>query len=283
MMATTGRETLRCMSSGPRIIYTDTDEAPALATYSLLPIVKTLTAKAGIEVEKVDISLAGRIISAWPKYLTDDQRLNDGLAELGELCKKPEANIIKLPNVSASVPQLNAAITELRTKGYDVPMYVANPTTEKEKTIHARYAKILGSAVNPVLREGNSDRRVALPVKNYAKKNPHTMGGWSRASRSHVAHMDKGDFYGSEKSHTMAKAGNVKIELVGADGSVTVLKEKTAVMAGEVIDASFLSVRELQAFLEYEIESALKDHMLLSVHLKGKDLESETCLLLLLN
>ena len=189
---------------------------------SLLPIVKTLTAKAGIEVDKVDISLAGRIISSWPKYLTDEQRQADGLAELGELCKTKDANIIKLPNVSASIPQLNEAITELRTQGFDVPMYVAKPTTDKEKVIHERYAKVLGSAVNPVLREGNSDRRVAPPVKNYAKKNPHTLGGWSRASRSHVAHMDKGDFYGSEKSHTMAAAGTVRIEHVAADGTVRV-------------------------------------------------------------
>jgi isocitrate dehydrogenase len=259
----------RGLSAKPRIIYTYTDEAPMLATYSLLPIVKTLTAKAGIEVEKVDISLAGRIISSWPKYLTDEQRQGDGLAELGELCKTKDANIIKLPNVSASIPQLNEAITELRTQGFDVPMYVAKPTTDKEKVIHERYAKVLGSAVNPVLREGNSDRRVAPPVKNYAKKNPHTLGGWSRASRSHVAHMDKGDFYGSEKSHTMAAAGTVRIEHVGADGTVKVMKEGLKLQAGEIIDASFLSVRELRKFFTDEIDSAIKDHMLLSLHLKA--------------
>lgn len=253
-----------------KIIYTETDEAPALATYSLLPIVNKFANKAGIVVEKSDISLSARIISQFPKYLTDEQRIPDTLGELGELCKTPSANIIKLPNISASLPQLNEAITELRTKGYDVPMYVSNPQTEKEKTIHSRYAKVLGSAVNPVLREGNSDRRVAAPVKNYAKKNPHTLGMWSRASRSHVAHMTKGDFYGTEQSHIMQKAGSVKIEHIGTDGTTRkVLKDSLKLQEGEVIDASFLSITELKSFLEKEITEAHRDHMLFSVHLKA--------------
>lgn len=209
------QQTLRAFSAQPKIVYTETDEAPALATYSLLPIVRKFAEKADIAVEKADISLAARIIGQFPKYLTDEQRMPDTLGELGELCKTPEANIIKLPNISASLPQLNDAITELRTKGYDVPLYVPNPTNEKEKVIQSRYAKVLGSAVNPVLREGNSDRRVAAPVKNYAKKNPHTLGSWSRASRSHVAHMTQGDFYGTEQSHIVPSATSVKIELAG--------------------------------------------------------------------
>jgi len=253
-----------------KIIYTETDEAPALATYSFLPIVRKFAEKADINVEKCDISLSARIISQFPKYLTEEQFQNDTLAELGELCKKPEANIIKLPNVSASVPQLNEAITELRTKGYDVPMYVPNPTTEKEKVIHSRYAKVLGSAVNPVLREGNSDRRVAGPVKSYAKKNPHILGGWSRASKSHVAHMNKGDFYGSEKSHIMESDGSVRIQFIDLNtGETKVLKEKLNLLKGEIIDASFLSVKELTQFYEKEIKEAHKDHMLLSLHLKA--------------
>jgi isocitrate dehydrogenase len=227
-------------------------------------------AKAEIDVELCDISLAARIVAQFPKYLTEEQKQSDTLAELGELCKKPEANIIKLPNISASVPQLNEAISELRMKGYDVPIYVPHPNTEKEKVIHSRYAKVLGSAVNPVIREGNSDRRVAPPVKNYAKKNPHTMGGWSKASRSHVAHMDKGDFYGSEKSFVMPKEGNVKIEFVDdADGAVTVMKDKLKLKEGEIIDSAFMSVKELRAFYEKEIEDAHKENMLLSLHLKA--------------
>jgi isocitrate dehydrogenase len=195
--------------------------------------------------------------------------MGDTLAELGELCTKPEANIIKLPNVSASVPQLIEAITELRTQGYDVPLYVAHPKTDAEKAIHAAYAKVLGSAVNPVLREGNSDRRVAAPVKSYAKKNPHSMGSWSRASRSHVAHMDKGDFYGTELSAIMPKACSVRIEHVAANGTITTLKEKLSLLEGEIIDASYMSIRELRKFLEKEIEEAHKENMLLSVHLKA--------------
>jgi isocitrate dehydrogenase len=260
---------LRALSDTHKIVYTETDEAPALATYSLLPIIKKFASKAGIEVEKSDISLGARIIAQFPKYLSDEQRIRDTLGELGELCKKPEANVIKLPNISASLPQLNEAITELRTKGYDIPLYVANPTTEKEKVIHSRYSKVLGSAVNPVIREGNSDRRVAPPVKNYAKKNPHTLGLWSRASKSHVAHMTRGDFYGSEQSYIVPTPTKVRIELTGKNGEVKILKEDLKVVEGEVIDASFLSVRELASFLEREIEDAHKEHMLFSVHLKA--------------
>lgn len=245
--------------------------APALATYSLFPIVAAYTKKIGVSTRKSDISLAARILAQFPKYLTEEQKAEakDTLAELGELCKSPEANIIKLPNISASLPQLNAAITELRTKGYDVPLYPTNPQTEKEKVIHSRYAKVLGSAVNPVIREGNSDRRVAAPVKRYAQKNPHTMGNWSKASKSHVAHMKKGDFYGSEQSYTMPAAGSVKIEFVGADGTVKVMKDNLKLLQGEVIDASFMSVKELRSFLEKEISECKKDDMLCSLHLKA--------------
>ena len=256
------------MDGKPRIVYTLTDEAPALATFSLYPVLKKFAAKAGIEVELSDISLAARIVAQFPKYLKEDQYIHDTLAELGELCTKPGANIIKLPNISASIPQLNAAITELRTKGYDVPLYIPNPVTEKEKVIHSRYAKVLGSAVNPVIREGNSDRRVAAPVKAYARKNPHNMGSWSKASRSHVAHMTKGDFYGSEKSHIMAKAGSVSIEFVGADGASKKLKEGIKLKEGEIIDGSFLSVKELRNFYEQELTEASKDQLMVSLHLK---------------
>lgn len=258
----------RAMSTG-KLIYTITDEAPALATYSLLPIVSAMGKKAGINVETSDISLAGRIISQFPKYLTPEQVQKDALAELGEICKTPKATIIKLPNISASIPQLNAAIDELRGKGYDVPQYVAEPKSEKDKVIKERYGKVLGSAVNPVLREGNSDRRVAGPVKAYAQKNPHTMGLWSRACKSHVAHMTKGDFFESEKSHRMEAAGSVKIEHVASDATVTVLKDFFPLQENEIIDASFMSVKELRAFYEKEIDSALKDNMLLSLHLKA--------------
>lgn len=253
----------------PKIIYTLTDEAPALATFSLFPIIKKFAEKKGIDVELSDISLAARVISQFPKYLSETQYQPDNLAALGELCTKPEANIIKLPNISASLPQLNGCITELRTKGYDIPMYVPNPTTDKEKTIHQRYAKVLGSAVNPVLREGNSDRRVAAPVKTYARKNPHTMGGWSRASRSHVAHMSKGDFYASEKSYIMPKAGSVKIEFVNKSGAVKVMKENLKLLEGEIIDASFMSIKELTDFYERELTDASKEHMMVSLHLKA--------------
>ncbi len=252
-----------------KIIYTITDEAPALATYSLLPVVKTFVQTAGIAVETRDISLAGRIIATFPENLTDEQKQEDDLAYLGELAKTPEANIIKLPNISASIPQLNAAIKELKSQGYNIPDYPSDPKTEAEKEIKARYAKVLGSAVNPVLREGNSDRRVAEPVKEYAKKNPHSMGEWSSDSKSHVAHMTGGDFYGSEKSVVVEKAGDVKIEFVGADGNAKTLKEKTSLKAGEVIDASVMSKKALRAFLEKEIEEAKESGVLLSLHLKA--------------
>lgn len=252
-----------------KIIYTETDEAPALATYNLLPIINALTKKAGIVVEKSDISLASRIICQFPEELTEAQRKSDALAALGELTHDPACNIIKLPNVSASVPQLVECVKELRAKGYNIPLYVPNPTTEQEIANHKKFAKALGSSVNPVLREGNSDRRVAAPVKNYAKKNPHTLGAWSRASRSHVAHMNKGDFYASEKSVIMPAAGKVRIEHVGTDGKVTVLKESIPVLEGEVVDGSFMSIKEYVAFLEREIASAKKDDILFSLHLKA--------------
>ena len=260
---------LRPLSARPTIVYTETDEAPMLATYALYPVVQKFAKKAGIDVVKSDISVAGRIISQFPESLTPEQRMSDTLSELGDLCKKPEANIIKLPNISASIPQLNEAITELRTKGYDVPLYTPNPTNDKEKKAAARYQKVLGSAVNPVLREGNSDRRVAAPVKNYAKKNPHTLGHWSKASRTHVAHMDKGDFYGSEQSHIFDKATKIRIEHVGANGNVKVLKDYFGIEKGEVVDSSFLSARELTSFIEKEVAEAYKEHMLFSVHLKA--------------
>ncbi|WP_224998125.1 NADP-dependent isocitrate dehydrogenase [Cesiribacter sp. SM1] len=252
-----------------RIIYTKTDEAPALATYSLLPIVNTFAKTAGITVETRDISLAGRIIASFPERLSDKQKQEDDLAYLGELAKTPEANIIKLPNISASIPQLTAAIKELQGQGYDIPDYPADPQNDAEKEIKARYAKVLGSAVNPVLREGNSDRRVAAPVKEYAKKNPHKMGKWSSDSKSHVAHMTEGDFYGSEKSVVIEKGGDVKIEFVAADGSTKTLKEKTPLKAGEVIDTSVMSRKALRSFLEKEIAAAKEEGVLLSLHLKA--------------
>jgi isocitrate dehydrogenase len=252
-----------------KIIYTQTDEAPALATYSLLPIVQSFTKTSGIAIETRDISLSGRIIAAFPERLTDAQRIGDHLAELGQLATTPEANIIKLPNISASIPQLKAAIKELQAKGYDLPDYPEAPSTDAEKDAKARYDKIKGSAVNPVLREGNSDRRAPLSVKNYARKNPHKMGAWAADSKSHVAHMTAGDFYGSEKSALIAEAGNVKIELVAKDGSVKVLKETTKVLAGEIIDASVLSKKALRAYIAEQIEDAKAQGVLLSVHLKA--------------
>src|SRR6266581_3910799 len=232
-----------------KIIWSKIDEAPALATYSLLPIVNAFTKAAGVVVETRDISVAGRIVANFPENLTESQRMPDYLAELGELTQKPEANIIKLPNVSASIPQLKAAIKELQEQGYKLPDYPEDPKTEAEKVLHARYAKVLGSAVNPVLREGNSDRRVAKAVKEYAKKNPVKLGAWSPESKTHVSHMTAGDFYHSEKSVTMKSAGDVKIELLGKDGKVTVLKEKLALQAGEVLNGAFLSARALRKFI----------------------------------
>lgn len=253
----------------PKILWTKTDEAPALATYSLLPIVQAFTRAAGVVVETRDISLAGRIIANFPENLTENQRIPDYLTQLGELATTPEANIIKLPNISASVPQLKAAIKELQSQGYNIPDYPEDTKTDAEKEIKVRYGKVLGSAVNPVLREGNSDRRAAASVKNYARKNPHKMGAWSADSKTHVAHMSGGDFYGSEKSTTVSEAGAVKIEFVAQDGKTTVLKEKTTLKAGEVIDAAVMSRRELRKFYEEQIVDAKNKGVLFSLHLKA--------------
>ncbi|WPP47260.1 NADP-dependent isocitrate dehydrogenase [Pseudomonas sp. AN-1] len=255
--------------STPKIIYTFTDEAPALATYSLLPIIQAYTASAGIAVETRDISLAGRILATFPEYLSDEQRIGDHLAELGELAKTPEANIIKLPNISASIPQLKAAIKELQQQGFKLPEYPDEPANDTEKDVKVRYDKIKGSAVNPVLREGNSDRRAPLSVKNYARKHPHKMGAWSADSKSHVAFMGQGDFYGSEKGALIDKAGSVKIEHVAADGSVSVLKASTKVLAGEIIDSSVMSKKALRAFIAEQIEDAKAQGVLFSAHLKA--------------
>jgi isocitrate dehydrogenase len=252
-----------------KIIWTKVDEAPALATYSLLPIVEAFTKAAGVAVETRDISLAGRIIANFPEFLTPEQRIADELTELGELANKPEANIIKLPNVSASNPQLKAAIKELQAQGYALPDFPDEPKTDAEKDIKARYGKVLGSAVNPVLREGNSDRRAAAAVKQYARNNPHKMGAWASDSKSHVAHMSSGDFYGSEKSVTVAEPTTVRIELVAKDGATTVLKDKTALKAGEVIDAAVMSKKALRAFYAEQIEDAKAKGVLLSLHLKA--------------
>ncbi len=252
-----------------RIIYTETDEAPALATYSLLPMVQAFTSVAGIDVETRDISLAGRIIANFSDNLTDEQKQPDALSELGDLAKTPDANIIKLPNISASIPQLTAAIKELQALGYNIPDYPEDPATDQENNIKARYAKVLGSAVNPVLREGNSDRRVAGPVKAYAQKHPHSMGAWSSESKTHVASMPKGDFYASEKSAVIETAGDVKIELSGDDGQTHVLKEKTPVLVGEVIDASVMSVKALRTFFETAMQDAKQEDLLLSLHMKA--------------
>jgi isocitrate dehydrogenase len=251
------------------IVWTKVDEAPALATFSLLPIVEAFVGTAGVTMKLKDISLTGRILANVPEKLTQSQRVNDELAELGQLAMRPEANIIKLPNISASVPQLKAAIKELQDKGYDVPDYPDNATTDAEKDIRSRYAKVLGSAVNPVLREGNSDRRAAGAVKQYARNNPHRMGAWSADSKSHVAYMSGGDFYGSEVSTTVATPTNARIELVGTDGTVTVLKAKTPLQAGEIIDAATMSRKALRAFLAEQIEAAQKDGVLFSLHLKA--------------
>jgi isocitrate dehydrogenase len=252
-----------------KIIYTQTDEAPALATHSLLPIIRAFTQQADVTVETRDISLAGRIIANFSEELSQDQRQHDALAELGDLAKTPEANIIKLPNISASIPQLQAAIKELQSQGYALPDYPEEPTNEAEVAIQAKYAKVLGSAVNPVLREGNSDRRVAGPVKQYAQQHPHSMGTWSADSKSHVAHMEAGDFYSSEQSHVMAAAGDVRIEHTGADGSVTVLKASTPVQAGEVIDAAVMNRTALRDFFSRSTQAARDENVLLSLHLKA--------------
>lgn len=255
--------------SNSTILYTLTDEAPALATYSFLPIVKAFAATAGIDVESRDISLAGRILSVFPEVLTAEQRVPDSLSELGKLATTPEANIIKLPNISASIPQLKDAIAELQSLGFKVPDYTETPATEEEKNAKAKYDKIKGSAVNPVLREGNSDRRAPKAVKNYAKKHPHSMGAWSADSQTKVASMPNGDFYGSEKSVVLPAATDVKIELVQNDGSTKVLKEKTALKAGEIIDASVMSQKALRSYIATEIEEAKAKNLLFSVHLKA--------------
>ena len=254
--------------STAKIIYTKTDEAPALATHSLLPILRAFTRSSGIEFELKDISLAGRILANFPEHLTEEQRIPDALAELGELATTPEANIIKLPNISASIPQLVAAIEELQANGFAVPNFPEEPQTDEEKTVRARYAKVLGSAVNPVLREGNSDRRVAAPVKAYAQKHPHSMGAWTADSKSHVAHMDGGDFYGSEQSHVMAAGGAVRIELEG-NGETTVLKDGLALLEGEVIDAGVMSARALREFMTHQIADAKAQGILFSLHMKA--------------
>nr|WP_121269235.1 NADP-dependent isocitrate dehydrogenase [Pedobacter schmidteae] len=257
------------MSDTSKIIYTKTDEAPMLATYSFLPIVQAFTASAGIDVESRDISLAGRILANFPEFLKEDQKIGDALTELGQLATTPEANIIKLPNISASIPQLAGAISELQSQGFAIPDYPENAQTDAEKAIKAKYAKVLGSAVNPVLREGNSDRRAPKAVKNYAKANPHSMGAWSADSKTKVASMSEGDFYGSEKSVTVADVTQFKIEFVAADGAVTELKGLTALKAGEVIDSSALSLSALRTFVAKEIAEAKAAGVLLSAHLKA--------------
>ena len=252
-----------------RIIYTETDEAPALATHSLLPIIQAFSRSAGIDVETRDISLAGRILANFPEFLQKEQRIPDDLAELGTLAGQPEANIIKLPNISASLPQLREAIKELRSMGFDVPLYPSNPATDEDRDVQARYDRIKGSAVNPVLREGNSDRRAPASVKEYARSYPHSMGEWSSDSQSSVAHMDEGDFYGSEQSMTMTEADVVDIEFIDTEGNVTPLKEGLKLLGGEVIDASVMRAASLRAFLDRAIQEAKDKGVLFSVHLKA--------------
>ncbi|MFD5624234.1 NADP-dependent isocitrate dehydrogenase [Streptomyces yangpuensis] len=251
------------------IIYTHTDEAPALATYSFLPVIQAYASTAGVNVETRDISLAGRIIAVFPEYLEESQRIADALAELGELAKTPEANIIKLPNISASIPQLKAAVAELQAQGYALPDYPDDPKTDEERDIRARYDKVKGSAVNPVLREGNSDRRAPGSVKNYAKTHPHRMGAWTPESKTNVATMGENDFRSTEKSAVIAEAGTLRIEHVAADGAVTVLRESVPVLAGEVVDASVMHVDALRTFLNDQIERAKAENVLFSVHLKA--------------
>ena len=257
------------MTQKSKIVYTLTDEAPLLATYSFLPIVQAFTATAGIEIETEDISLAARILSNFSDFLDGDQKVKDSLAELGKLATSPEANIIKLPNVSASVPQLKGAIAELQAHGYKIPNFPEDPQNDAEKEIKAKYSKVLGSAVNPVLREGNSDRRAPKAVKNYAKVNPHSMGAWSADSKTEVASMENGDFYGSEISLTTAEATDVKIEFIAEDGTTTVLKASTPLKKGEIIDSSVMHLNALKTFVAKAIEKAKKDNILLSVHLKA--------------
>ncbi|WP_300352065.1 NADP-dependent isocitrate dehydrogenase [uncultured Alcanivorax sp.] len=253
----------------PKIIYTITDEAPALATYSFLPIIEKFTSIAGIQVESSDISLATRILASFPEYLSDEQRVEDTLSALGELTQDPDANIIKLPNISASIPQLREAIAELNEHGFAVPEYPDDPRDAEQEEIQARYTKILGSAVNPVLREGNSDRRAPIAVKNYARKNPHSMGYWSPASRTHVAHMRGGDFFSHETSLTVEKACNVRIEFENAEGSVTVMKPELPLLDGEVIDAMYMSKKALCDFFDKQIDDAKETGILFSLHVKA--------------
>ena len=257
------------MAKADKIIYTKTDEAPMLATYSFLPIINAFSKAAGVSVELRDISLAGRVLAVFPEYLTPEQKQPDALAELGELAKTPEANIIKFPNISASAPQLVATIKELQKQGYKLPDYPENPKDDKEREIKARYDKVKGSAVNPVLREGNSDRRAPLSVKAHTRRHPHKMGPWSSDSKTHVTHMTGGDFRSNEKSVTIPAATTAKIEFVGADGKVTVLKEKIALQAGEVLDATFMSVKALRKFIEEQIEDAKQKGVLFSLHMKA--------------
>jgi isocitrate dehydrogenase len=252
-----------------KIIYTLTDEAPLLATYSFLPIVRAFAAPAGVEVEGCDISVAARVLAYFPEYLTDAQKVPDTLSELGRLTQDPDANIIKLPNISASVGQLISCVRELQAHGYKIPDYPEDPKTEEEKAIRARYAKCIGSSVNPVLREGNSDRRAPKAVKEYARKNPHSMGEWSQASRTHVSHMHSGDFYHGEKSMTLDKARDVKMELITKSGKAIVLKPKLSLLAGEVIDSMFMSKKALCEFYEKEIEDAYKTGVMFSLHVKA--------------
>jgi len=252
-----------------KIIYTEIDEAPALATYSLLPIINAFTGVAGVDVETRDISLSGRVIANFPDNLRDDQKIEDELTKLGELAKQPDGNIVKLPNVSASVPQLIETIKELQEKGFDIPSYPENPSNEAEADIKERFQKVLGSAVNPVLREGNSDRRAAGAVKNYAKKFPHSMGAWSKDSKSHVSTMTSGDFFANEKSTTISEATTVKIEFTGNDGSCTVLKDNLPLESGEIVDATYMSVKALNKFLEEQIEDAKAKGVLFSLHMKA--------------
>src|SRR5690606_37409529 len=257
------------MSQSPKILYTKTDEAPALATYSWLAVVKAFTATSNIEIQTKDISLASRILAVFPDKLKAEQQVPNDLLELGKIAKTPEANIIKLPNISASIPQLETAIEELQAKGYDIPSYPHEPSSEEEKEIKSRYDAIKGSAVNPILREGNSDRRAPKAVKNYAKKHPHSMGAWSANSKSHVATMTEGDFCSNEKSLTMTAADTLKIQLVEGNGNITVLKQKLEVLQGEIIDATVMSKKALVAFLEQQVKDAKDKGVLFSVHLKA--------------
>ncbi|MGD9751750.1 MAG: NADP-dependent isocitrate dehydrogenase, partial [Acidimicrobiia bacterium] len=251
-----------------KIIYTYTDEAPALATHSFLPIIEAFAGACGVAVETRDISLAGRILAVFADRLTPEQRVGDALAELGAMCLRPEANIIKLPNISASMPQMKAAIKELQAKGYDLPDYPDDPQTDAERDHKARYDKVKGSAVNPVLREGNSDRRAPASVKQYAKKHPHSMGAWSKDSKTHVSHMGSGDFFSNEKSVTIAKDGSLRIQLVN-DAGTTVLRESVPVLAGEIVDGTFMSAKALRSFLAEQVADAKAKGVLFSLHLKA--------------